>query len=211
MALALIGLGFWMIRLGLFGDGGIVRRWWDGLVRIEDVRDRLRRQGLLVDGAQAGGRDGEAAAAQGGDQGTQGAPPPGERNAQNAPAGRHEGGPMPTPEELAQRLINERRQNLQAAPLHRLREQIRPVERAVALFVASLWPGVGERYVQALDRNREAEEIARRDLERQSEEAERREAEAADVREKKEEPSVQGQTGEEGESAALVASGDSES
>jgi hypothetical protein len=39
-----------------------------------------------------------------------------------------------------------------------LREQIRPVERAVALFVASLWPGIGEAHVRAQRELREQEE-----------------------------------------------------
>jgi hypothetical protein len=61
---------------------------------------------------------------------------------------------MPTPEQVAQRLLHEN------AAQNRgwLREQIRPVERAVALFVASLWPGIGEAHVRAQRELREQEE-----------------------------------------------------
>ena len=45
-----------------------------------------------------------------------------------------------------------------------MREIIRPIERAVALFLASLWPGVGEAAVRAREdeeRRRNEEEVAR--------------------------------------------------
>jgi len=139
LALAFIGLGFWMLRAGLFGEGGVARRWWDGIVRIDQrPRQQPRAQG-------------EGAAAAGGDQ---------------------RPGQLPTPEELAQRLIEERQQALDQAPLHRLREHLRPVERAAALFFASFWPGVGEAHVRA----REAEE--RRLMEEEVERRRREEEEA---------------------------------
>ena len=119
LALAFIGLGFWMLRAGLFGEGGVARRWWDGIVRV----DQRPRQQPRAEGAT--GVDGE-----------------------------QRPGQLPTPEELAQRLLDERQQALDRAPLHRIREQLRPVERAAALFFASFWPGVGEAHVRA----REAEE-----------------------------------------------------
>ncbi|KAK6439603.1 hypothetical protein LTR95_004193 [Oleoguttula sp. CCFEE 5521] len=127
VALGLIGLGFWMIRAGLFGDNGIMRRWWEGVVRVE----------------QAAPRVGENAVA------------PGENGQQAQPAA------VPTPELLAQRLLQQRQDQLNRAPLHRLREQVRPLERAAALFFASLWPGIGEAHVQA----QEAEERRRNDEE----------------------------------------------
>lgn len=157
IGLFLIGLGFWLIRLGLFGNGGLVRRWWDGVVRVENIGERMRRQGVL-DVPQAQNEAPAAADAQAQATNDQ------VNVAQAAPR------PFPTPEELAQRLIREQHQH---APLRRLREQIRPAERALALFIASLWPGVGERYVQALDRAREEEEAARRLIELQREEAAR--------------------------------------
>ena len=121
VALALIGAGFWMIRAGLFGDGGMLRRWWEGIVRVDQNPPRAQ---------EGGGVGGE-----------------------------------PTPEQAAQRLLQQRDERLQRAPLHRLREQVRPVERAAALFLASLWPGVGEAHVRAreeAERRAQEEEVARR-------------------------------------------------
>lgn len=151
VALATIGLGFYLIRAGLFGDGGIARRWWDGIVRVEQ-RPRAQAQG-----------QGEAAPAE----------------------GEQRPGRLPTPEELAQRLIQERQEALNRAPLHRIREQLRPVERAGALFFASLWPGVGEAHVRA----REAEErrVQEEEVEQRRREEERQRAIEAAEGEKKEE------------------------
>lgn len=170
VALAAIGLGFYLIRAGLFGDGGVARRWWDGIVRVEQ-RPRQQAQ------AQA---QGEAPAAE----------------------GEQRPGHLPTPEELAQRLIQERQQALQRAPMHRLREQLRPVERAGALFFASLWPGVGEAHVRA----REAEErrIAEEEVEqrRREEEERQRAIEAEQSSEKKDEDSTAATAEEAQESTA---------
>ena len=77
----------------------------------------------------------------------------------------------PTPQEAAERLLRERERrdgNL-------LRRGIRRTERAIALFVASLVPGVGERHIAA----REAAEVARQAEAREMEEQTRRENEAA--------------------------------
>jgi len=85
---------------------------------------------------------------------------------------------MPTPEQVAQRLLDERQQ-VRDARMQRLREFIRPVERMVALFVASLWPGIGEAHVEA----REREERRRQEEEvqaRRREEEERAEKEEND-------------------------------
>ncbi|KAK0828859.1 hypothetical protein LTR73_004491 [Friedmanniomyces endolithicus] len=149
-ALAVIGVGFWMVRAGLFGEGGVARRWWDGVVRV----------GPPVPAA---------AAAVGGQPG-----PEGQGGARAA------AGAMPTPEEVARRLIEERRDGRQ----RRWREFVRPVERAVALFVASLWPGIGEAHVRAqeaeVQRRRDEEEVAGR----------RREEEARRVEEEREKGSA---------------------
>lgn len=150
VALALIGLGFWMIRAGLFGEGGVARRWWDGIIHVEQ-RPRQQPQ------TNAEGQDGEPRA-----------------------------GHLPTPEELAQRLMQEREEALQRAPLHRVREHLRPVERAAALFFASLWPGVGEAHVRAREaeeRRQAEEEVEHR---RREEEERQRAAEAEQGGEKKE-------------------------
>ena len=77
----------------------------------------------------------------------------------------------PTPEEAAERLLRER----EAQDGNFLRQSLRRMERAVALFVASLVPGVGERHIAA----REAAEAARQQQEREREERARVEAEEA--------------------------------
>jgi hypothetical protein len=161
VALATIGLGFYLIRAGLFGDGGVARRWWDGIVHVDQgPRPQAQAQG-------------EAAAAE----------------------GEQRPGHLPTPEELAQRLIRERQQALERAPLHRIREHLRPIERAGALFFASLWPGVGEAHVRA----REAEErrLAQEEVERRRREEEERQraVEAEEGGEKKEDDSTADETG----------------
>lgn len=125
LALGAIALGFWLMRAGMFGDGGVVRGWWDDIVR-------------------------EGAAAV-------------------EPA--RPAGAMPTPEEVARRLMEERRRG-ESEWVRWGRERV----RAVVLLLASLWPGVGEAFVRA----REAEE--RRLLEEEAAaEGRRREEEAARV------------------------------
>ena len=76
----------------------------------------------------------------------------------------------PTPQEAAERLLQEReRQDVSL-----VRQSLRRVERAVALFVASLVPGVGERHIAA----REAAEAARQAEAREMEERARKEEDA---------------------------------
>ena len=76
----------------------------------------------------------------------------------------------PTPQEAAERLLQEReRQDVSL-----VRQSLRRVERAVALFVASLVPGVGERHIAA----REEAEAARQAEAREREERARREEDA---------------------------------
>ena len=78
----------------------------------------------------------------------------------------------PTPQEAAERLLQEReRQDVSL-----VRQSLRRVERAVALFVASLVPGVGERHIAA----REAAEAARQAEAREREERTRKEEDARD-------------------------------
>ena len=72
----------------------------------------------------------------------------------------------PTPQEAAERLLRER----EAHDGNLVRLLFRRIERAVALFVASLIPGVGERHIAA----REAAEAARQQQEREREEQNRR-------------------------------------
>lgn len=164
LAMLLIGVGFWLVRVGLFGEGGVVRRWWDGIVQVPGQPQPNRPQDNQGN-PQAPEQNGPPNA-----QGRRGQQP--ERQRQQ-----HGGGPtrMPTPEQVAQRLIDERNAG-QNARVQQLREAIRPVERAVALFVASLWPGIGEAHVRAREqeeRRRNEEEIAAR--RREDEERKRRE------------------------------------
>ena len=82
---------------------------------------------------------------------------------------------MPTPAQVAQRLLDEEQRQRNTNRDQRwqwLREQVRPVQRAVALLLASLWPGVGEAYVRA--REQEARRLAEEEVAaRRREEAER--------------------------------------
>lgn len=82
----------------------------------------------------------------------------------------------PTPQEAAERLLQER--ELQDVSF--VRQSFRRIERAVALFVASLVPGVGERHIAA----REAAEAARQVEAREREERAKKEEE--EVRERQE-------------------------
>ncbi|KAF1993732.1 hypothetical protein P154DRAFT_502955 [Amniculicola lignicola CBS 123094] len=64
--------------------------------------------------------------------------------------------PNPTPQETAQRLVRQHQENR----FTWVRDRMRTTERAVALFVASLWPGLGERMVQAQEERERAERVA---------------------------------------------------
>ena len=75
----------------------------------------------------------------------------------------------PTPHQAAERLLRE--QELRDGSI--IRQNLRRLERALALFVASLVPGVGERHIAA----RDAAEAARREEERLREENARKEEE----------------------------------
>ena len=77
--------------------------------------------------------------------------------------------PLPTPQQVAERLLRER--NDQGNGM--VRRIIRRIERATALFVASLVPGVGERHIAA----RDAADAARQAAEREREEQARRDEE----------------------------------
>ncbi|KAF2769437.1 hypothetical protein EJ03DRAFT_327493 [Teratosphaeria nubilosa] len=161
-ALLLIGLGFWLVRAGLFGEGGIARRWWDGIMQPNGIPPREGQQ----------------------EQGAQDQQQPGRQ-------------PMPTPEQVAQRLINERNQ-ARDERLRRWRDLVRPVERIVALFVASLWPGVGEAAVRAREeeeRRRNEEEIARRRAEEEEERVKKEEGSKEESERKEGEGEGGGQRG----------------
>ena len=124
---------------------------------------------------------------QGGDAGRSGAG----QGGQGADAAR-----MPTPEEAARRLVRERDDRGRGW----LRDRVRVAERAVALFVASLWPGLGERMVQAReDRIRAEREEERRAAEEDQARVER-EREASEQEEKDKEK-VEVEQNAEGESS----------
>lgn len=81
------------------------------------------------------------------------------------------GNEMPTPQQAAERLLRERESRDGSI----IRQNLRRLERAVALFVASLVPGVGERHIAA----RDAAEAARLEEERLRREEEERTREAS--------------------------------
>ncbi|KAF1837418.1 hypothetical protein BDW02DRAFT_544019 [Decorospora gaudefroyi] len=80
-----------------------------------------------------------------------------------------------TPEETARRLLQQR----QTQRFGWARDSMRTIERAFALFVASLFPGVGERMVHAQEERVRLERVAaEEERQRQEDEARRREEEA---------------------------------
>ena len=85
--------------------------------------------------------------------------------------GQRRGGARPDPRDMADRLLQQR----DSRDGNFLRRNLRRAERATALFVASLVPGVGERHIAA----RDAAEAARLAEEREREEQSRREVEGS--------------------------------
>lgn len=80
-----------------------------------------------------------------------------------------------SPEEAARRLLQQR----QDERFGWLRDSFRGIERAFTLFVASLFPGVGERMVHAQEERERMERVAaEEERQRQEEEARKREEEA---------------------------------
>lgn len=91
-----------------------------------------------------------------------------------------------TPEEAARRLL----QQQQDQRVGWLRDSVRTVERSFAIFVASLWPGIGERMVHAQEERIRADRAAEEERQRQiEEEQKKREDEAREQDEKRGEPS----------------------
>ena len=96
----------------------------------------------------------------------------GNADANGAPAplnGQGDAAAQPDPRQMADRLLQN--QNGEGGLVRR---NVRRIERATALFIASLVPGVGERHIAA----RDAAEAARQAMEREREEQARREEEA---------------------------------
>ncbi|EAT90507.2 hypothetical protein SNOG_02295 [Parastagonospora nodorum SN15] len=103
-----------------------------------------------------------------------------------------------TPEEAARRLL----QQQQDQRVGWLRDSVRTVERSLAIFVASLWPGIGERMVHAQEERIRAERAAEEERQRQAEEEQKkREDEAREQDEKKGEPTSAVEEPAEGSSA----------
>lgn len=80
-----------------------------------------------------------------------------------------------TPEEAARRLLLQQRNN----QFGWVREGLSTLERGLAIFVASLWPGVGERMVHAQEERERLERVAASE-ERERQEEERRAREEAE-------------------------------
>ncbi|KAH7081010.1 hypothetical protein FB567DRAFT_532275 [Paraphoma chrysanthemicola] len=74
-----------------------------------------------------------------------------------------------TPEEAARRLMAQRQQQ----GVGWVRESMRSVERACAIFLASLWPGIGERMVHAQEERLRLERVAAEEERERREEEER--------------------------------------
>lgn len=97
-----------------------------------------------------------------------------------------------TPEEAARRLVQQRQEQRFGS----IRETMRTIERAFALFVASLWPGIGERMVQAQEERARAERAAEEERQRleearRQEEEQRRQEQDANAEGEKQEPNVE--------------------
>tara|TARA_R110002003_G_scaffold107_9_gene9025 strand:- start:2296 stop:3747 length:1452 start_codon:yes stop_codon:yes gene_type:complete len=116
-----------------------------------------------------------------------------------------------TPEEAARRLLHQR----QNARVGWVRESMRTIERSFAIFVASLWPGIGERMVHAQEERIRAERAAEEERQKQEEEKARAEAEAQEQKEESKTASGDGPGGQPSSSAkgkekAVVAEGEAQ-
>ena len=93
------------------------------------------------------------------------------------------GQPPPDPAVAATRI----QQTSREARRSWMRAQLLSVERAMALFLASLWPGVGERHVQARERERRQREEEEARQRREQEERDRLQVEEEEARAKADE------------------------
>jgi hypothetical protein len=92
---------------------------------------------------------------------------------------------------------------------------MRTIERSFAIFVASLWPGIGERMVHAQEERIRAERAAEEERQKQEEEKARVEAEAQEHREVSKTTPENGPDGQPSSSAkgkekAVVAEGEAQ-
>ncbi|KAH8727982.1 hypothetical protein GQ44DRAFT_676010 [Phaeosphaeriaceae sp. PMI808] len=102
-------------------------------------------------------------------------------NAQAQGQQRTESGHALTPEEAARRLL----QQHQEQRFSWVRESMRTVERSFAIFLASLWPGIGERMVHAQEERIRLERVAEEERLRLEEEAKQKEEDAKQGEEQK--------------------------
>lgn len=130
-----MSLLFYTLRLGLLGDRWArVREYLEGLLPTVDGVGRQRRRGRR---ARTSNRQGSTRSS---------------RQEEVVPHGGNTTRPDPTPEDRARSLLRQRQERLWDT----VTDQFRNVERILALFVATLWPGVGERHIAAR-RDAEAE------------------------------------------------------
>lgn len=137
--LVAIGVAFFVLRGFDAGRGARdgLRRWWDGVVGLP--------QRQAANGNQAQGQ--QQNLGQGQDQANDGRAGQVRHQEIGQQAAAPVVGHQPAP-------------NQNANDMSPLRQRLRPIERAIALFVASLWPGVGENTVR---QHREAEAQLRRE------------------------------------------------
>lgn len=105
----------------------------------------------------------------------------------------NQNGRAPSPTEAAQRLVRQQDERIWT----RLRDSVRMVERAVALFVASLWPGLGERMVATREENLRQQREREEQRQREEEEAAQEKSEIAEASEREKGPQPEG--GNDGE------------
>lgn len=165
--MALGVLAVWAIQNGWFGanvgaEG--MRRHFEGLFGLENRRERqpeIRANRRL---SQTEARPASR----------------GENNQQTAASSSARGQAEPNPEDAARRLI----QRNEEANRSRILGQLRAVERTVALFLASLWPGVGENVVRVQEQRRREEERRQHEAEveaKKKEEEERKRIEGGEA------------------------------
>lgn len=114
----------------------------------------------------------------------------------------------PTPEDTARRLLQEHQRRNRSATqefIDRAIARARQAERTLALFVASLWPGVGEGVIRAQEQARRDEEQRIEEERKKREEEEVKNKEKARNKEGEAKKSVEGEDAGEGSSRDVAA------
>lgn len=179
--LGLVVAVVWGVQMGFFGRGGgggveLVRRYFEQLFGVGEERERIIGEGRRGLGpnrrlSSSGGGRGSAEAASGSASSSSAT-----ATTAAATAERGRGPTPPSPRETATRLVAERETRNRDWFARRVRE----VERTVALFVASLWPGVGENVVRVQEQRRREEERVREEEERKRREEEEKKSHGED-------------------------------